>query len=373
MTRLPPAPARQDRADASREQARLAFLAAQGLADARIRPLAADASFRRYFRVTGQRKDGTLVLMDAPPPMEDVRPFLAVDQLLRDWGLHAPAVLAADIAQGFVLLEDLGDALFTRLLRQQDRQRERSLYQAAVDVLVAVAERSFEGLPSMLPIPGAKGEERHGLSPYERDPLWTELALFPEWYLPLLGRPADASALAAFRDLWEPLIAEIGTCCTVLTLRDYHADNLVWIADAGGLKRVGLLDFQDALRGHPAYDLVSLLQDARRDVPPAIEEALRTRFLVMLQERGLWPAGHAGRELFERHYALLGAQRATKIIGIFARLWRRDAKRRYLGMIPRVWNLLERNLTAAGLDDLAAWYDHLVPRNLRLEVPEAKG
>ncbi len=373
MTTPHPASTSHDEADVARLRARAAFLAAQGLAGAPLQPLAADASFRRYYRIGPEGERPSLVLMDAPPPMEDVRPFLAVARVLANWGLHAPDILAADTARGFVLLEDLGDALFTRLLARPDPERERMLYEAAVEVLVALAERSAE-LPDVLPLPEVAEGERHPhpLRPYDHEPQWAELALFPEWYLPLVGRPADRSELTAFQALWEPLIAETCADCRVLTLRDYHADNLIWIARARGLRRVGLLDFQDALRGHPAYDLVSLLQDARRDVPPALEKALRTRFVLLLQERRLWPAGIAGRRLFARHYALLGAQRATKIIGIFARLWRRDGKSRYLSMIPRVWGLLERNLAAADLADLAAWYDRLVPPALRRRSPEAK-
>ncbi len=371
MTTAPAPPALDHPAAAARAQARAAFLAAQGLAGATLHPLAADASFRRYFRIMRQQDRSSLVLMDAPPPAEDVRPFLAVAHLLAEWGLHAPRILAADSAQGFVLLEDLGDTLFTRLLARPDPESERALYEAAVDVLVTLAERSGE-LPSALPVPGSEADDPHLLRPYDRDPLWVELALFPEWYLPLVGRPVDPSEFTAFQALWDPLIGEMSADCRVLTLRDYHADNLIWIACERGLRRVGLLDFQDALRGHPAYDLVSLLQDARRDVPPPLEELLRTHFVSMLQARGLWPAGARGRRLFARHYALLGAQRATKIIGIFARLWRRDGKSRYLAMIPRVWGLLERNLAAAGLADLAAWYDRLVPPDLRRRPPEAK-
>ncbi len=371
MTTASSSPARNHEADTARLQARAAFLAAQGLAKASLQPLAADASFRRYYRILREGGRSSLVLMDAPPPRENVRPFLAVARLLTEWGLHAPRILAADSACGFVLLEDLGDALFTRLLAHPAPERERTLYEAAVDVLITLAERSGD-LPPALPVSGSEEDDRHPLHPYDRDPLWAELALFPEWYLPLIGRSASPSERATFRALWDPLIAEMSTACHVLTLRDYHADNLIWIAGARGVRRVGLIDFQDALRGHPAYDLVSLLQDARRDVPLILEDALRTRFVTMLQERRLWPAGSQAGHLFAHHYALFGAQRATKIIGIFARLWRRDGKSRYLAMIPRVWNHLERNLAAAGFADLAAWYDRLVPHELRRRPPKAK-
>ncbi len=356
----PPSPM-PDRAEA---QAR--FLAACGLADAAVEPLAADASFRRYFRIR-PRAGASLVLMDAPPPMEDVRPFLAVAAALERWGLHPPHVVEADVEAGFVLLEDLGDVLFTRILAA-DARDEPALYRAAVEVLVAVAEHS-RTLPAELPVPFAAEGVRHHLAPYDRTPLRAELDLFVDWYLPLIGRPAGKDGRAAFAALWEPLIGEMAAPLAVLTLRDYHADNLVWLPREAGLRRVGLLDFQDALLGHPAYDLVSLLQDARRDVPVALEAELAAFFHGRLVARGLWEPGASAARRFMRAHALLGAQRATKIIGIFARLWLRDGKGRYLQLIPRVWGLLERNLAALGDHALAGWYDRAVPPGLRRMVP----
>lgn len=306
-----------------------AFLAASGWDGADILPLAGDASFRRYFRVV--RGDARAVLMDAPPEHEDVGPFIAVADHLCGLGFRAPRVMARDLAAGLLLLEDFGDdRLGPYLLRAPDR--ERALYEDAI-ALLARLHRA--------PPPA-------GLAAYDRDTLLREAALFPEWYAPALGIAADA---AGFRAAWDAALAglegEAGRA--VLTLRDYHADNLMVLGDG----TLGLLDFQDALAGHPAYDLVSLLQDARRDVAPALEKAMIAYYADL--------AGIADLPGFRAAYELLGAQRNTKILGIFTRLWRRDGKRHYLPLQPRVWSHLERNLAHPALAPVRAWFDAHVP------------
>ncbi|WP_174285404.1 aminoglycoside phosphotransferase family protein [Sphingomonas bacterium] len=306
-----------------------AFLAVHGWAGASIAPLAGDASFRRYFRVT----DGTrrAVLMDAPPPHEDPRPFLSVGTWLSERGFRSPAILAADVERGLVLIEDFGD----------DRMREAAdasvdaqmpLYTAAVDILVAL--RSHSAGP---------------FAPYDRAVLAREAALFVEWYCPAVGIEADADAYLA---AWDQVFAHALAPDPVTVLRDYHAENLMLV---GAERAIGLLDFQDALAGHPAYDLVSLLQDARRDVDPSIEAAMIARYRM---------ATAAGED-FMGAYHVLGAQRNAKILGIFTRLWKRDGKPRYAALCPRVWAYLERDLSQPVLAPVAAWFDAHIPPEWR--------
>ena len=302
-----------------------AFLARHGWAGAEIRPLAGDASFRRYFRVHHQGR--TAVLMDAPPAEEDSRPFLAVGAHLRDLGLAAPLPLGIDLATGLILLEDYGDDRVTPVLAD-DPAREAAIYAAAIDVLVALHRH---------PAPPA--------APYDIAELRREARLFVDWYLPAAGLAEPPGYDAAWDAVWPLALPDR----PVLTLRDYHADNLMLLA--GG--RLGLLDFQDALAGHPAYDLVSLLQDARRDVTPGVEAAMLERYMAA--------AGVTDRPGFRASYEVLGAQRNTKIIGVFTRLRDRDGKPGYIPLLPRAWAHLERNLAHPALAPVRAWFDANVP------------
>lgn len=311
-----------------------AFLEQAGWTGAAILPLAGDASFRRYFRV--HLGDRSAVLMDAPPEHEDVAPFLRIADHLHARGFHAPRILARDLDRGLLLLEDFGDDRVGPLLAR-DPTRERAIYAEAVDIL---ADLAAAPPPDDLPR-------------YDAAILAREAALFPQWYLPAVGAQAGASVYeAAWAATWGDVLAETARD-PVLTLRDYHADNLM-VLPGGGL---GLLDFQDALAGHRAYDLVSLLQDARRDVPRALEEEMLARYVRA--------AGHRDPAAFRAHYELLGAQRNTKILGIFTRLWRRDNKRHYLAFQPRVWAYLERNLAHPALAPVKAWFDAYVPAEKR--------
>lgn len=306
-----------------------AFLDANGWAGARILPVAGDASFRRYFRaVAGARQ---AILMDAPPAHEDPRPFIAVAQWLAERGFAAPAILASDLDQGLVLLEDFGDARL-REAADADPDAEQALYEPAIDLLVAL--RRHPAGP---------------LAPYDRAVLTREAALFVDWYCPAVGIEPDMDAWDA---AWDAVLGHCIPADPVTVLRDYHAENLMLV---GPERTLGLLDFQDALAGHPAYDLVSLLQDARRDVDPAVEQAMLDRYA---------DATGAG-EAFLNAYHVLGAQRNAKILGIFTRLWRRDGKPRYPTLCPRVWTYLERDLAHPVLAPVAAWFDANVPRDLR--------
>ncbi|SDD19723.1 hypothetical protein SAMN05444678_11058 [Sphingomonas sp. YR710] len=298
-----------------------AFLAAAGWPDADIVPLAGDASFRRYFRI---RRDGrTAVLMDAPPEHEDSRPFLKVARHLSDIGFRAPRVLAEDLGAGLILLEDFGDARMKEVIEGRPAA-EAEIYAQAIDLLVDLHAAAAGDLPS------------YDMAVYQR-----EAGLFPEWYAPAVGLAVDTPS---YEQAWAAVLAPIADDRSVSVLRDYHAENIMLLGDA----TLGLLDFQDALAGHPGYDLVSLLQDARRDVAPELEAAMINRY--------------AARRPFDMAaYAVLGAQRNAKILGIFTRLWKRDGKPRYLRFQPRVWAYLERDLAHPALAPVAAWFDRNIP------------
>jgi hypothetical protein len=303
------------------------FLARCGWEGARIEPLAGDASFRRYFRVVDSGR--TAVLMDAPPPHEDVRPFVAIAEWLHSVGLSAPEILARDIDNGLLLLGDFGDWRLREFL-DRDPARERELYELATDVLIHLHQHPpMQGLPP------------HGLSQW-----LDEVALFTDWYCPALGLAIDVPGYrAAWTEALQPVASDgLGP---VTVLRDYHAENVMLVGGREGVRHFGLLDFQDALVGHPAYDLASVLEDARRDVPPEIEGAMIDRYV----------ASTGAREAFERAYWALAAQRNTRILGVFTRLWKRDNKPHYTAFQPRMWGLLERDLAQPGLEPVRRWFD----------------
>ena len=341
------------RPDILRAAARARLLADAGWGGARMEPLAGDASFRSYLRL--RRPDGaSAVLMDAPPPAEDTRPFLAVARLLAGLGLSAPAILAADPQAGFVLLEDLGDATYGALLGAAPPQAaEVDLYAAAVDVLVRLRGAALPASVPMVP------DEPWRLPPF--GPAFAANAeLLLDWYLPAVGMSVDEAVRAEFAAAWAAIAPAALAGPAVLMMRDYHAGNLIWLPGRAGLARVGLLDFQDATLGPAAYDLVSLLQDARRDVAPALEAAMIARYVAAC-------TGEAGfdEQGFRTAYAALGAQRNTRILGVFVRLARRDGKPAYLALLGRVWGLLERDLAHPALAPVAAWFDRHLPADRR--------
>jgi N-acetylmuramate 1-kinase len=332
---------------AERDAQIAAFLAACGWADAQRVPLAGDASFRRYCRLA--RAGATTMLMDAPPPQEDVRPYIAVARHLRGLELSAPEILAAEEGTGLLLIEDFGDGTFTRLLARGDD--EPALYQMAIDVLIALHRRFAVANASWLP-------------PYDDTRLLNEAALLVDWYLPAMtGRPTPAALRAEYLDLWRALFPVARAVPSSLVLRDYHVDNLMRIDGRDGLAACGLLDFQDAVLGPITYDLVSLLEDSRRDIAPDLVAAMRARYL------DAFPA--LDRAAFEASFAVLGAQRHCKVIGIFTRLCRRDGKPRYLVHIPRLWRLLDGNFRHPVLAPVKAWLDRHIPRELRRIPAEA--
>ncbi len=338
---------------ADREAETAAFLAEHGRDRTPLAAMAGDASFRRYYRLGGQPP---AVLMDAPPGKEDLRPFIAVARHLEAMGYSSPKILAADIAAGLVLLEDLGDDKFSSLLAAERPPGEETLYRAAVDLLVDLHGRQP---PARLSVAGA---DQYEVPRYDDRLLLDEANLFTDWYFPAItGRDIDPEARKSFAAMWLGLFARARSNRPVLVLRDYHADNLMWLAGRAGLERVGLLDFQDAVSGAPAYDLVSLLQDARRDVPRDLERDLIGRYMRAVRARD----AEFDEARFMDAYNILGAQRNTKIIGIFTRLWRRDGKPAYLDLIGRVWRLLQRDLEYPALGAATDWFDRHLPGNLR--------
>jgi hypothetical protein len=325
----------------ARKRALRAFLDECGWGDAMPAPLAGDASFRRYYRLGGNGRRA--VLMDAPPPEEDIVPYIAVAQLLRRLGFSAPEVFAEDRAAGFLLIEDFGDDTYTRLLERG--ADEPALYTLAVDTLVEL-QRAVE----------ARGNP--DLPPYDAERFLAEAALLVDWYAPAaLGEPLTDARREEYLDLWRMLLPQASLPGDTLVLRDYHVDNLMVLPDRSGVRGCGLLDFQDAVCGPPSYDLVSLLEDARRDVPAELRSQMTDRYLAA------FPA--LDRAAFLRSSAILAAQRNCKILGIFTRLWGRDGKPRYLVHIPRIWRLLDQELAHPALAPIARWFDRHLPRSAR--------
>jgi aminoglycoside/choline kinase family phosphotransferase len=309
------------------------FLMRHGWTDAHISPVAGDASFRRYFRVNSATR-GKAILMDAPPPHEDPQPFLDIAQYLTGHQFRAPEIYGTDLTRGLVLLEDFGDRRMREHLDDHPED-EAQIYRAAIDTIVRLA-----GTPAV-----------HA-QPYDMATYLREVQLLTEWYMPAMGLFCDANA---FDQMWVDALAPLASCQNVTVLRDYHAENIMLLDDG----EQGIIDFQDALVGHPAYDLVSLLQDARRDVRPELEADMLAYYLT---------AANPGPD-FDAHYALLGAQRNTKIIGIFTRLWKRDGKERYLSFLPRMWGLLERDLAHPALANVKQWFDAHIPPEVRSLSP----
>jgi N-acetylmuramate 1-kinase len=309
------------------------FLKLHGWEGAQLAPVAGDASFRRYFRVESATR-GKAILMDAPPPHEDPRPFLHIAQYLNGHQFRAPEIFATDLIRGLLLIEDFGDRRMREHLDEHPED-EVAVYRAAIDAIVRLAQTP------------AVQAQAYDMATYMR-----EVQLLSEWYMPAMGLSFDARE---FDQVWTDALAPLADYQKVTVLRDYHAENIMLLDDG----QQGIIDFQDALVGHPAYDLVSLLQDARRDVSPALEAEMLAYYNN---------AAKPGAD-FAAHYALLGAQRNTKIIGIFTRLWKRDGKERYLSFLPRMWGLLERDLAHPDLAPIKLWFDTHIPSGVRNNMP----
>jgi aminoglycoside/choline kinase family phosphotransferase len=321
-----------------------AFLAAAGWTGAARRALAGDASFRRYERLRGGSRRA--VLMDAPPP-ENVRPFLAVAALLRGAGFSVPAVLAAREEEGMLLLEDFGDDSYTRLIA--GGAPEQPLYELAVDLLIELRRR-------LAP------ERLAGLPDFDEARALEGVGRLLDWYWPMVrGAAVPAAAAAEFVSVWRESLALWQGVPAGLVHYDYHVDNLTMLEGRSGIAALGLLDFQDAVRGPCCFDLVSLIDDARRDVAPALGEALIGRYLAAFPE--------LDRQAFAAAYDACGAQRDARLLGTFARLKQRDAKPGYMAHLPRVWRQLEARLAHPALAPVAAWFARYFPPEGR-RMPE---
>jgi len=357
-----------------REAEKAAFLASAGLSAAQREPLTGDASTRRYERL--HLPSSTLIFMDQPPALEsapcppDATPaeraaagynalarlaagrvdaFVATAGWLRSQGLSAPQIIAADAARGLAVLEDLGDDLYARLIAEG--QDEAPLYDDAITTLARMHEAEP---PAVLAYDGASWP----LLSYDDVALHTADGLFIEW-LPKL-KPELAfgpQAVADWEAIWAPVRRRGEARASVFCHRDYHAENLIWLPERQGPARVGLLDFQDALKAHPAWDMSMLLHDARRDVSLEIEARALARYFALKPE--------VDQAQFLADYHALGALNVVRILGIFARLVTRDAKPRYAAFMPRLWGYLDRCLADPRMGALKAWMDACVPTGSR--------
>jgi aminoglycoside/choline kinase family phosphotransferase len=318
----------------SRSERLETFLFLAGWGQAWRNALAGDASQRRYERLIHPGL-GTAVLMDAPPSKgEDVRPFINIATHLHSLGLSAPKILARDAEQGFLILEDLGDSLYARTL-EESPHFEKSLYTVAVDALLTAQ----------------KAAPPDGIATYGPDEMAQAACLAVDWYLEA-ANPDAPDIRAEFHDRLKDLLQEHLTGQPVLTQRDYHAENLIWLPDRIDVARVGLLDFQDAMLCHGAYDLASLLKDARRDVSRVVQRVCMNHY-----------TGAFGLEedAFRTAYATCSAQRNLRIMGVFTRLCVRDGKRHYPSLMPRVWRNLQEDLRHPALEVFGTWLMQHMP------------
>lgn len=324
-----------------REPEIIQFLNRHDWEKAEIWPIPGDASFRHYARVIHDGKRQRAILMDAPPEKEEVTPFLNVRAYLHGRGYSAPALIAADEKAGFLLLEDFGDQSFTRLIREMP-EREGKLYHLATEALLKLRHDGLGGYPA--------------IPEYDHALLLREVMLMAEWMLPeILPEKDSEQALPSWKALWEGQLHKVNLKPEVLVHRDYHADNLFWLEGRQGMQAVGMLDFQDAVLGRAAYDLVSLLEDARRDVDKGVVRECIAYYLAQSM---------TDKETFMREYAFFGSQRNAKILGIFTRLYRRDGKPRYLGLMTRVWQHFEQDISHPALTEVKRWTQENLPLDM---------
>ena len=348
------------------------FLSSAGLGgpDQHLSYLQGDASPRRYARLADAKGERS-ILMDSPKQgdgpaiqngqpysqiahlAEDVRPFVAISTALNQSGFSAPAIIAHDLQRGLLLIEDFGDAVFgSEVKRGRDQVK---LWQRAVDTLIALRSAP----PNDMTLPH---DANYALPKIDHRVLNIETQLLLDWYYPaVFGTPAKVEISEQFTRAWSPLFDAVLTAPSGWLLRDFHSPNLIALDERDAPRDVGIIDFQDAMVGPHAYDLVSLLQDARVDVAADLEMKLINRYVESVAQK----EPHFDAEQFRFVYAVLGAQRNTKILGIFARLAKRDGKRQYLAHLPRIWGYLARNLNHPGLSELTAWYDTHLPADIR--------
>ena len=329
---------KMNKTESSRDAARHAFVEKHHWGQARLEALPADASARRYYRLRDEKK--SVVLMDAPPACEPVAPFVKVARHLCVLGLSAPQILACGEQQGFLLLEDFGVETYTHCLERGDSAR--GLYETAVRCLAELH--------------CAQGAADIDLPPYDLVAFVREALLLVDWYFPAVsGQVMADSVRRAYVAAWCSVFDNLKPQTPTLVLRDFHVDNLMLLSERAGIKRCGVLDFQDALIGPPAYDLVSLLEDARRDVAPSLAEALLDSYFRA--------APTQTRAVFMPWYHACGVQRHCKVAGIFIRLAVRDGRTHYPTHIPRVMRLLRTGLSAPVLAPVRCWFERHYPND----------
>ncbi|MBR0773868.1 tRNA (adenosine(37)-N6)-threonylcarbamoyltransferase complex ATPase subunit type 1 TsaE [Bradyrhizobium diazoefficiens] len=350
-------------AQVARLQGLREFLDASGYLDATRRRMAGDASTRSYARL--KRDDGIVILMNSPQRpdgaalyngksysaavhlAENVRPFVAVDEALRAQGLSAPAIHHYDLDRGFLISEDFGSE---GVVEGDPPRPIPERYEAAADALAMLHGRT---LPETLPLDG----QSYAIPLFDTEALLIEIGLMPEWYLPDRDAALSEERRAEFLAMWRELLQKPLAAPRSWVIRDYHSPNLIWLGERSGIARVGVIDFQDTVLGPKSYDVVSLLQDARIDVPENLELSLLSRYIKARRagDEGFDAAG------FAEHYAIMSAQRNTRLLGTFARLNRRDGKPHYLRHQPRIWTYLQRSLAHPALTHLRDWYSANVP------------
>jgi N-acetylmuramate 1-kinase len=351
-------------AQVTRLEALRQFLTGAGLIDAKRQRMAGDASTRSYARLF--KDDDAVILMNSPrrpdgPAIydgksysaavhlaEDVKPFVAIANGLRERGISAPAIHHADLDAGFLITEDFGLESF---VESEPARPIAQRYETAVDMLAAL---HWKKLPDVLPL---APQITYAIPSFDVDAMLVEIGLMLEWYLPDRDAPPPSAARDEFLMQWRDLLGKTAAMPKTWVLRDFHSPNLIWLDGRSGTSKVGVIDFQDAVLGPAAYDLVSLLQDARIDVPEQLELTLLTRYIK---------ARHATDNTFDpaafaESYAIMSAQRNTRLLGTFARLNRRDGKPQYLRHQPRIWTYLTRSLAHPVLSGLRGWYDAHVP------------
>ncbi len=339
------------------------FLDASGYSNATRQRMPGDASTRSYARL--MRDDGIVILMNFPQRpdgaamyngksysaavhlAENVKPFVAIAEGLRAQGISAPAIHHSDLEHGFLITEDFGSE---GVIEGNPPRPIAERYEAAIDVLAALHGKT---LPEMLPLDG----QTYAIPVYDTEALLIEIGLMPEWYLPDRNAPLSGAKRAEFFAMWRELLQKPLVAPKTWIIRDYHSPNLIWLAERSGIERVGVIDFQDTVLGPQSYDVVSLLQDARIDVPENIELTLLSRYIKARRtgDANFDPAG------FAELYAIMSAQRNTRLLGTFARLNRRDGKPHYLRHQPRIWTYLQRSLAHPALSSLRDWYLANVP------------
>jgi tRNA threonylcarbamoyl adenosine modification protein YjeE len=351
-------------AQVARLKALRKFLEGTGFSEAKRQRMAGDASIRSYARLI--RDDDVVILMNFPrqpdgPPLydgrsysaavhlaEDVKPFVAIADGLRARGFSAPSIGYADLDSGFLITEDFGSSGF---VEGDPPQPIPERYEIATDLLAVL---HHQGLPETLPL---APQLNYPIPTFDIEALLIEIGLMLEWYLPDRGVEMSGEMRAEFVAMWRSLLEQPVAAAKTWVLRDFHSPNLIWLGERTGIAQVGIIDFQDAVLGPAAYDLVSLLQDARIDVPEALELALLTRYIKarLTSDQTFDPA------IFAEHYAIMSAQRNTRLLGTFARLNRRDGKPQYLRHQPRIWTYLGRSLAHPALSPVRQWYAAHVP------------